>query len=74
MTTGHDPDCNTVGCCKDTPFIARLKQRLQAERPRAKAEATRRINKRISMVVADYARMDNPDTIPVDKIATGKEN
>ena len=48
-------------------YIARIRQSIRDSRPRAKDIAS----KRVGMVIADYATMDNPDTIPVDKIPTG---
>ena len=44
-------------------YIARIRQSIRDSRPRAKDIAS----KRVGMVIADYARMDNRDTIPVDK-------
>lgn len=46
-------------------YIARIRQSIRDSRPRAKDIAS----KRVGMVIADYATMDNPDTIPVDKIS-----
>ena len=48
-------------------YIARIRQSIRDSRPRAKDIAS----KRVGMVIADYARVDNRDTIPVDKIPTG---
>ena len=45
-------------------YIARIRQSIRDARPRAKDAAS----KRVGMVIADYSTMDNPDTIPVDKI------
>lgn len=46
-------------------YIARIRQSIRDARPRAKDLAS----KRVGMVVADYARMDNRDTIPASKIS-----
>ena len=53
----------------DSPFIARMRQRLADDRPRAKAAALNDHRPRWQAKIADYATMDNPDTIPVDKIS-----
>ena len=45
-------------------YIARIRQSIRDARPRAKDIAS----KRVGMAIADYARMDSRDVIPVDKI------